>query len=109
MLYLPLNKEWIISKTYRRLIVLQNFKFKLNRTVLCQIYISLIWPILEYADIIWDSQSVFLKHRKESSQIEDAQIVTGDTRRTTIQKLYDETGWEILYDRSQNHKIVKDS
>jgi hypothetical protein len=38
-----------------------------------------------------------------------ARIVTGDTRLTTIQKLYDETGWEILYDRSQNHKIVKDS
>jgi hypothetical protein len=44
----------------------------LNRTALQHIYFSFIRPVLEYADIIWYSQSVILKNRVESIQIEAA-------------------------------------
>ena len=64
--------DLIISKASRRLNILRNFKFKLNRTALQHIYFSFIRPVLEYADIIWYSQSIILKNRVESIQIEAA-------------------------------------
>ena len=42
----------------------------------------------------------------ENVQIEAARIVTGGTRLTSIQKLYDETRWETLADRRKQHKLV---
>jgi hypothetical protein len=33
-------------------------------------------------------------------------MVTGGTKLTSINKLYDETGWEKLADQRTNHKLV---
>jgi hypothetical protein len=64
-------------------------------------YFSFIRPILEYGDVIWDSNIQYL-----ADKIEAMRIVTGGTKLTSIKKLYDETGWEKLTDRRTNHKLV---
>jgi hypothetical protein len=38
-------------------------------------------------------------------QSEAARIVTGGTKLTSIQKLYEETGWEKLLERREKHKL----
>jgi hypothetical protein len=49
---------------------------------------------LEYGDVAWDTQTLYLINKIENVQSEAARIVTGDTQLTSIQKLYEETGWE---------------
>ena len=45
-------------------------------------------------------------NKVESVQIEAMRIVTGGTKLTSIQKLYEETGWEKLLDRREQHKLI---
>jgi hypothetical protein len=70
------------------------------------VYFSYIRPILEYGDVIWDSNIQNLADKIEHVQIESMRIVTGGTKLTSINKLYDETGWEKLADQRTNHKLV---
>lgn len=48
---------------------------------------------MEYGDIVWDNISDYIKQSLESLQLEADHIVTGATKLTSIQLLYDETGW----------------
>jgi type IV secretory pathway component VirB8 len=42
----------------------------------------------------------------ENIQLDAARIVTGGTRLTSHDSLYEETKWEKLKDRRNNHKLV---
>ena len=48
---------------------------------------------MEYGDIVWDNIPDYLKQSLESLQLEAPHIVTGATKLTSKQLLYDETGW----------------
>jgi hypothetical protein len=61
---------------------------------------------LEYADVIWDSQNQSLINKLENVQLDDARIVTEGTKLTGLNRLYEETKWEKLSDRRQNHKLI---
>lgn len=61
---------------------------------------------MEYGDIVWDNIPDYLKQSLESLQLEAARIVTGATKLTSKQLLYDETGWETLQTRRNNHKLI---
>ena len=78
----------------------------LDRLSLEKIYMSFIRPILEYADVIWDSQNQSLINKLENVQLDAAKIVTGGTKLTGLNILYEETKWEKLSDRRQNHKLI---
>ena len=79
----------------------------LHRFSLEKIYMSFIRPILEYADVIWDSQNQSLINKLENVQLDAARIVTGATKLTRLNRLYEETiKWEKLSDRRQNHKLI---
>jgi hypothetical protein len=43
-------------------------------------YFSFIRPILEYGDVIWDSNIQYLANKIEHVQIEAIRIVTGGTK-----------------------------
>jgi hypothetical protein len=45
---------------------------------------SFIRPILEYADVIWDSQNQSLINKLENVQLDAARIVTGGTKLTEL-------------------------
>lgn len=78
----------------------------LDRYTLEKMYMSFIRPILEYADVIWDTQNQTLINKLEYIQIEAARIVTGGTKLTSHCKLYEETGWDTLDTRRKNHKLT---
>lgn len=61
---------------------------------------------MEYTDVIWDSQNQSLINKLENVQLDAARIVTGRTKLTGLNRLYEETKWEKLSDRRQNHKLI---
>jgi hypothetical protein len=67
---------------------------------------SFIRPILEYADVIRDSQNQSLINKLENVQLDAARIVTEGTKLTGFNRLYEETKWEKLSDRRQNHILI---
>ena len=62
---------------------------------------------MEYADIVWDNIPEYLKQTLKKLQLEAARIVTGATKLTPIQLLYEETGWETFQSRRDKHKLIK--
>ena len=67
----------IYDKASERLNILKGIKYKVDKTTLRKVYISLVSPLMEYADVLWDrcteSESDLLGH----VQYEAAKIVTG--------------------------------
>ena len=78
----------------------------LDRLSLEKIYMSFIRPILEYADVIRDSQNQSLINKLENVQLDAARIVTEGNKLTGFNRLYEETKWEKLSDRRQNHILI---
>jgi hypothetical protein len=56
--------DYIVKKSYTRLNMLRKVRMTLDRFSLEKIYMSFIRPILEYADVIWDSQNQNLINKK---------------------------------------------
>ena len=74
--------------------MLRKVRMTLDRFSLEKIYMSFIRLILEYADVIWDSQNQSLINKLENVQLDVARIVTGGTKLTGLNRLYEETKWE---------------
>ena len=98
--------EYVKSKAWSRINVMRKFKYTLHRKSLETIYIAFVRPILEYADVVWDNCTQQEKHEIEKIQLEAARIATGTTKLVSVQKLYDEIGWETLDVRRRKHKLV---
>jgi hypothetical protein len=97
----------ITKKTFSRVNILRKFKFILDRKTLETIYITFISPLLEYANVVWDTKTQILINKLENVQVEAARIVTGGTRRVSLSNLYIETGWEQLKDRRERHRTIQ--
>ena len=97
--------DYIVKKAYQRLNMLRKVRFILDRIVLEKMYFSYVRPILEYGDVIWDNRTLALVNKLENVQTEAARIVTGGTKLTSVEKLYEETGWETLSKRREHHKL----
>ena len=69
------------------------------------IYISVIRPRLEYADVVWNNCTRYQVNALEKLQLEAARIVTGATKLVSLEVLYNETGWESLETRRSKHKM----
>ena len=61
---------------------------------------------LEYAEAVWDNCTQQEKHGLGKIQLEAARIATGTTKLVSVQKLYDEIGWETLGVERRKHKLV---
>ena len=69
--------DYIVKKAYTRLnMLLRKVRFILNRFTLEKMYFSFIRPILEYGDVVWDTQTHYLINKIENVQSKAAQIVT---------------------------------
>ena len=86
--------------------MLRKVRMTHDRFSIEKIYMSFIRPILEYADVIWDSQNQSLINKLENVQLDAARIVTEGAKLTGLNRLYEETKWEKLSDRRQNHKLI---
>ena len=98
--------DYIKGKAWTRMNVMRKFKYTLDRKSLETIFITFIRPILEYADVIWDNCTQQEKNELEKIQLEAVRIATGATKLVSVQKLYDETGWETLEIRRRKHRLV---
>ena len=97
----------ITSKAWQKIYVMRKLKFMLDRDSLNKIYISLVRPTLEYANIIWDNSTQYETNSIEIIQIEAARIVTGATRLVSLDMLSKETSWGSLRDRRSKHKMCQ--
>ena len=86
--------------------MLRKVRFILNRFTLEKMYLYFVRPIFEYGDVVLDTQTHYFINIIENVQSEAARIVTGGTKLTSIQKLYEETGWEKLLERREKHKLI---
>jgi len=59
---------------------MRTFKFTLDRKSLEVFYCSFIWPILEYADVVWDNLTQSEEDDLENTQLEAARIICGATK-----------------------------
>ena len=103
----------VYEKASKRLNMLKFVIYKFDRSILTSLYKSLIRPLMEYGDVIWnnccDCDSALL----DTVQYEAARLVTGAIKGTSSARLYKELAWESLSSRrklhllSQFYKIVK--
>ncbi|MEW8548405.1 MAG: reverse transcriptase family protein, partial [Candidatus Thiodiazotropha sp.] len=96
----------ITEKAWVRLNLMRALKFRISRKALEQMYISFIRPVLEYCDSVWDNASTETKQKLETVHIEAARTITGATKLCSIQKLFDDLGWESLQNRRNKHKLT---
>ena len=96
----------LIQKASRRLFILKKYKNILPRPALEQIYTSMIRPILEYGDVIYDSIPLSIGQSLENIQRQAAIACTGAYRHTKHSSLLSEVGWEPLLCRRKQHKAT---
>ena len=64
----------------------------MSRKVLINICLSIIRPVLEYADIVWDNCILHESNLLEIVQVEAGRIITGLKINSSKAKLYEELG-----------------
>ena len=86
----------VYEKASKRLNMLKFVIYKLDRSILTSLYKSLIRPLMEYGDVIWnncyDCDSTLL----DRVQYEAARLVTGAIKGTSSARLYKELAQESL-------------
>jgi hypothetical protein len=106
------NMSWkphidkLIDKASKRVTMLKRYQHKLPRPALETIYLTMIRPVLEYGNIIYDNCPNYINNKLEAVQRRAALICTGAYRHTENKRLLNELGWESLYDRRQQHKLI---
>jgi len=96
----------VYEKACKKLTLLKGLKFKVNRNTLSLLYKSLIRPVMEYADVLWDGRYEKESDLLESVQCEAAKTVTGAIEGTNRGRLLCDVGWETMKTRRQIHKLI---
>ena len=94
------------EKACNRLKNVRMLKHQMSRKVLINICLSIIRPVLEYTDIVWDNCILHESNLLESVQVEAGRIITGLRINSSKAKLYEELGWEPLYKRRGKRKLI---
>ena len=97
--------ERINKKALHRLGNIRRIRYLIPRLTSLNLYKTLVRPILEYADVVFDNMSATLQQKLDSTQREALVITTGAYRRTPTQNLYDDTGLERLTNRRYQHRL----
>ena len=106
------NSSWkphifnVYERASKRANMLKGLKFKLRRNTLERLYKSLVRPVLEYADVVWDGCTESECDLLEHVQYEAAKIVTGAIKGTSKHRLVLELGWEEMRSRRAVHKVI---
>ena len=109
---LSCNLSWrphilsIYEKASKMLNFLKEIQFKVSRDTLMKLNKSLIRPLMEYADVIWDGCNEDDSELIESVQYEAARMVMGAMRGTSRSRLLHEVAWEEMKIRRKLHKLV---
>ena len=96
----------IYEKANKRPNVLKDIKYKVSRDTLRALYKSLVRPLMEYADVVWNGCSDTESDLLDSVQCEAGKIVTGAMKGTSRQRLMSGLGWKELKTRRAIHKLT---
>jgi hypothetical protein len=86
----------VTSKASKRLSILNRFHYTLPRNTLERTYLTMIRPVLEYADIIYDNTTFEYKQKLEHIQRRAGLTCTGAYRHTEHRTLLKELCWSSL-------------
>jgi hypothetical protein len=106
------NMDWqdhinkIIQKVSYKMSNLKRLQYKLPRQTLEHIYLTMIRPIIEYCDIVYDNLTTKQSDQLEHIQRRAALICTGAYRHTGHKDLLKEVGWESLSSRRKAHRLI---
>ena len=106
------NMSWrshiqnIFEKASKRLNMLKSLKYRVNRSTLVCLYKSLIRPLMEYGDVIWDNCTDGESQLLDSIPYDSARVVTGAIKGTSGRALINELAWEDLSTRRKMHKLA---
>ena len=96
----------IINKGMKIVNILKHLQMRLSRKSLEILYLSFIRPILEYGSAVWDGCTSSESERLENVQLAAARVITGATRGTNHQLIYEEAGLEKLSERRTKSKLI---
>ena len=105
------NMKWkahidsILTSASRIIGIMRKLKYVFSRRALNQTYITFVRPVLEYSSVVWDGCTVEQQTSLEKLQNEAARIVAGLTKSVSLNRLYQECGWQTLQERRSNQKL----
>ena len=95
----------ILAKAEKRLSIMRRSKHILPRSCLDKLYKSMIRPLLDYCDVIYDSCTMYESERLDKLQRKASILCTGAFRMTSNEKILQELGWSKLANRRTNHRL----
>ena len=104
----------IVSRCSKKINMMKQFKYELDRKSLETIYMSFIRPTMEYGDALYAGTYDSDLCKLDRLQLDAMRVVTGATEKSNIGLLYDDLGWSTLeFSRNQHclafmYKIVNE-
>ena len=95
-----------VIKSSHRVNLLSRVKYKLPRFSLSSTYKTLVRPIIEYLNVIYDNCTMNESMELEKVQRRAALVFTWAYRHTKTELLLAELGWQPLTVRRKNHKLI---
>ena len=99
------HAEHIIARASKKLTTINRIRHVLPRLALENLYTSMVRPILEYANILYNNCTLSIDRNIESVQRRAALICTGAYKHTEHKKLLAELGWHRLNIRRKLHSL----
>ena len=99
------HAEHLITRVSKKLTMLNRVRHVLPRLALENLYTSMIRPILDYADMLYNNCTLSIDRTIEGVQRRAALICTGAYKLTEHVKLLKDLGWTTLKAR-RNHHIL---
>jgi len=96
----------ISTKAYRVINMLKRIRHLVSRSTMQSAYKTLVRPIIEYGNVVYDNLSQDLSKKLEHIQRDAALLCTGAYRRSGTDKLIEEIGWETLEVRRRYQRLV---
>ena len=97
----------LITKAMKRINLLKRISYFVPRGTLETLYVTMIRPLLEYADIVWCGLLGKDCDLLESVQMAAARVCTGAMRGTKHESLLAEVAWDTLADRRKKHQLIQ--
>ena len=96
----------VVARCTKKINLMKQFKFELDRKSLEIIYLSFIRRSVEYGDVLFAGTYGSDLCKLDRLQVEAMRIVTGATEKSNINLLYEDLGWSYLETRRQHHCLT---
>ena len=96
----------VVTRCSKKVNMMKQFKYELDRKSLEIIYLSFIRPSLEYGDVLFAGTYESDLCKLDRLQVDAMRIVTGATERSNINLLYEDLGWPRLETQRQQHSLA---